>query len=249
MRTAFIIARNSLVLAARDRKALLLTLVMPFIMTAILGNALAGVVQPSPDPTGPGLTTMQYYGAAMALLFILTGTIQRGGALLEERQSGTLQRMLTAPVARGEVLAGQALGSALLALAQCVLLMTGTRLLFGVTWGTWGGALLLGGSYSLAAAGIGTALAGLLKDRKAMEIASGAVSNLFGLLSGALIPLSAFPAWLKAVAHFTPNYWALEGLFDQMTGVDAPRLWLPVAILACIAVVTGAFGTWRMAAR
>lgn len=243
MRTAFMIARNSLVLAARDRKALLLTLVMPFLMTVILGNALGGMA------AGPGVTALQYYAAAMALLFILTGTIQRGGALLEERQSGTLQRMLTAPVARGEVLAGQALGSALLALAQCGLLMAGTRLLFGVTWGTWYGALLLGGSYSLAAAGIGTALAGFLKDRKAMEIASGAVSNLLGLLSGALIPLSVFPEWLKAVARFTPNYWAMQGLLDQMAGVGAPRLWLPVAILTGVALATGAFGTWRMAAR
>lgn len=244
MRTALLIARNSLVLAARDRRALLLTLVMPFVMTALLGNALGGMV------AGGGLVSgLQYYAAAMALLFILTGTIQRGGTLLEERRSGTLQRMLTAPVARGEVLAGQALGSAVLALAQCALLMAGTRLVFGVTWGTWYGALLLGGSFSLAAAGIGTALAGMLKDRKAMDIASGAISNLLGLLSGALIPLSAFPAWLKTVAHFTPNYWAMEGLLDQMASVDAPRLWLPVAVLGCIALVTGAFGTWRMAAR
>lgn len=244
MRTTILIARNSLVLAARDRKALLLTLVMPFIMTAILGNALAGVITPN-APVG----ALQYYAAAMALLFLLTGTIQRGGTLVEERQSGTLHRMLAAPVSRGEVLAGQALGSALLALAQCVLLMAGTRLLFGVTWGAWYGALLLGGSFSLAAAGIGTALAGILRDRKAMEIASGAVSNVLGLLSGALIPLSAFPEWLKTVARFTPNYWAMEGLLDQMAGVDSPRLWLPVAILAGIALVTGAFGTWRMAAR
>jgi ABC-2 type transport system permease protein len=244
MRTALLIARNGLRLAARDRKALLLTLVMPFVMTALLGNALGGMVAGAGPVSG-----LQYYAAAMALLFILTGTIQRGGTLLEERQSGTLQRMLTAPVARGEVLAGQALGSAVLALAQCVLLMAGTRLLFGVTWGTWYGALLLGGSFSLAAAGIGTALAGMLKDRKAMDIASGAISNLLGLLSGALIPLSAFPTWLKTFAHFTPNYWAMEGLLDQMAGVDTPRLWLPAAVLACIALVTGAFGTWRMAAR
>ncbi|HWI53906.1 MAG TPA: ABC transporter permease [Symbiobacteriaceae bacterium] len=375
MRTILLIARNSLVLAARDRKALVLTLLMPLILTAILGNALNGVMtegsigpatvlvrnadtgtlgkvltedvlgsaevrkvlaasamtdleraradvaagkataaiyvppsfsadtaagrrteiqvftdpgdatraaivtqvvqgftesltsramaarlagaeamQPAPQPTltetatgARPVSAMQYYAAAIALVFILTGTIQRGGKLLEERQGGTLQRMLVSPASRGEVLAGQVAGSALLALAQCAILMAGTRLLFGVVWGTWGGALLLGAAYSLAAAGIGTALAGSLRDKKAVDIASGALSNIFGLVSGALIPLWSFPDVLKAAAKLTPNYWAMQGFLDQMAGVGAARLWLPVTILAATAVLSGAFGTWRMA--
>lgn len=350
MRTILLIARNSLVLAARDRKALILTLLMPLILTAILGNALNGVMtegsigpatvlvrnadtgtlgkvltedvlgsaevrkvlaasamtdleraradvaagkataaiyvppsfsadtaagrrteiqvftdpgdatrativtqvvqgftesltsralaarlagaeamQSAPQPTltetatgARPVSAMQYYAAAIALVFILTGTIQRGGKLLEERQGGTLQRMLVSPASRGEVLAGQVAGSALLALAQCAILMAGTRLLFGVVWGTWGGALLLGAAYSLAAAGIGTALAGSLRDKKAVDIASGALSNIFGLVSGALIPLWSFPDVLKAAAKLTPNYWAMQGFLDQMAGVGAP---------------------------
>ncbi|HEY3367390.1 MAG TPA: ABC transporter permease [Symbiobacteriaceae bacterium] len=195
------------------------------------------------------VSAMQYYAAAMALMFVVTTAIQRGGKLLEERERGTLQRMLISPTGKGEVVGGQILGTALLALAQCFVLMLGTRLLFRVDWGPWENAMLLGAVFALAASGIGVATAAVLKDRRAADIASGALGNLLGVLSGTLVPLYAYPDSFKLVAKFTPNYWALQGFLDQMAGLGGARVWLPAAILAATAAMTGGFGAWRLATK
>jgi ABC-2 type transport system permease protein len=192
------------------------------------------------------VSAMQYYAAAMTLMFMVMTALQRGGKLLEEREQGTLQRALVTPTGKSTIIAGQLLGSSLVALAQFAILAAGTRLIFGVRWGPWPGALLLGVTFSLAVSGIGTVAASLLKDQKATEIAAGAVSNLLGLLSGALFPLYSFPDALKLVAKFTPNYWALQGFLDHMSGAGAAPLWLPVTILVVIALVTGSVGSWRL---
>lgn len=189
------------------------------------------------------VSSFQYYAVAMALMFMIMTAFQRGAKLLDERATGTLLRALTTPTSTGTIVAGNLAGSALVTITQFIALMVGARILFGVDWGPWPNALLLGAAYSLAAAGLGTAAAVLLKQPKAMEIASGAASNLLGLLSGALFPIYKFPGALLLVAKLTPNYWALQGFLDQMAGLGTAHLWPPVAVLLSIALVTGYVGS------
>jgi ABC-2 type transport system permease protein len=193
------------------------------------------------------VSAMQYYAAAMTLLFMVMTALQRAGKLLEERANGTLQRAMTTPTAKGTIVTGLLLGSTLVSFVQFALLMVGTRLLFGVSWGPWANALLLGALFSLAVSGMGAAAASLITDQKAMDMASGAISNLMGLFSGAMFPLYLFPDALKWVAKFTPNYWALQGFLDQMSGIGTTRLWPPLVILAAIALVTGYIGSRSLA--
>jgi ABC-2 type transport system permease protein len=195
------------------------------------------------------VSAMQYCAASMALLFMLCVAFMRGGVLLEERANGTLQRMLVTPTSRAQILAGQIAGSALLNLTQWLLLLIGTRSMLGVSWGSWPGAVALGAAFALASAGIGTAAAAVLKTRLSADIASGAVSNLLGVLSGAIVPLYTFPNGLRLIARFTPNYWAMQGFLDHMAGRGPGHLALPLAVLTATALMTGAFGVWRLAAK
>lgn len=195
------------------------------------------------------VSAMQYYAAAMAVMFMLMTAFSRAGDIIREREDGTLARVLTSPTSRATVLAGQILGSVALVLAQFIILMLGTRFLFGVYWGEPLPAFLLGTAFALAAAGTGTAAASILKDSRAADASIGLVGNIFGALSGSMFPLYVFPEGLKIVARFIPNYWALQGFLDQMAGVGVDGLWLPATILALIGVATAAAGAWRLASR
>ncbi|HWI52814.1 MAG TPA: ABC transporter permease, partial [Symbiobacteriaceae bacterium] len=173
----------------------------------------------------------------------------RAKDILQEQADGTLARILTSPTNRVQVTTGQILGTMAVILSQFVILMIGTRLLFQVDWGGWYAALALGAAFSLAAAGIGTAAAALFNDPRAADSATGVVGMIFAALSGSMFPLYLFPDGLKMIARFIPNYWALQGFLDQMSGLGLSYLWMPVAVLCAIGLVTGSVGAWRLASK
>jgi ABC-2 type transport system permease protein len=195
------------------------------------------------------VSAMQYYAAAMSIMFMVMTALSRGRAVLEQIEEGTITRMLTAPTSKTIVLSGQMLGTVVVLLAQFLVLQLGTTLLFKVVWGPWSTTLLIGVAFSVAAAGVGTAIAGLVNDKRAADSAVGMVGMLFSALSGGMFPIYLFSGSLKLIARFIPNYWALQGFLDQMGGAAVTKVWLPAGVLLSIGVVTGAIGTWRLASK
>ena len=193
--------------------------------------------------------SMQYYAAAMAVMFMLMSAIQRAGTILQERQNGTLARILVSPTPKWIVLAGQTASTTLLIACQFAILLLGSTLIYRVYWGDWLPVLLIGFSFSLAAAGLATGLAAIFRDPKSADAAVGLVGMVFGALSGSMLPLYIFPDALLKVARVIPNYWALQGFLDQMAGVGIQYAWLPVSVLCSIGIVAGALGSWRLATR
>lgn len=195
------------------------------------------------------VTALQYYAASMSVMFMLMTALGRAGTILEDLRDGTLARILVSPTSKATLLSGLILGTLAVLLAQLLILMAGTHYLFGVYWGPLLPALGLGVAFAFAAGGIATAAAGFFKDPRAADTAVGVFGNIFAALSGGMMPLYIFPEPLKLVAHFVPNYWALQGFLDQMSGVAQLGVLTPLAILAAIGLGTGALGTWRLAAR
>ena len=201
-------------------------------------------------PTGvKPVSAMQYYAAAMAAMFLVMTAFTRAKDILEERRQGTLARMLVSPTPPGAIVAGQVLGTVVVLVAQFVLLMLGTHFIYGVYWGNWPAALLLGTALAMAASGIGVAAAAVLHEPSAADASVGIVGNLFAAFSGGMAPIYVFPPALQAVAKAIPNYWAIRGFVDQMSGLGPANLWLPVGILAGIGLITGAAGALGLVAK
>ncbi|MFZ5814307.1 MAG: ABC transporter permease [Bacillota bacterium] len=192
---------------------------------------------------------MAYYAAGMAVMYMLMSAAQRAKTILEDRQNGTLARIMISPTPPWAVLAGLSLSTAVLIGAQFLILLVGTTLLYGVHWGPWIAVIPLGLSFAVAAAGISTGLAALFRDPRTADTAVGLLGMIFGALSGSMFPLYAFPEGLLRVAKAIPNYWALQGFLDQMAGVGIQHAALPIAILCITGLTTGALGAWRLATR
>lgn len=195
------------------------------------------------------VSAMQYYAAAITVMYMLMTSVLRAGHLVEEREGGTLQRMLVSPTNRVSILMGQLVGAVMVPVLQFLVLMLGTHFAFGVYWGPWPSALLLGTAFALAAGGIGLVVAAFVNERKLVDTAGSAVVPLFAALSGAMSPLYLFPDSLRTVAKAVPNYWALQGFLDQMAGFGTSHLWLPVAVLIGVAVLSSVVGVTRLATR
>ncbi|HYG58132.1 MAG TPA: ABC transporter permease [Symbiobacteriaceae bacterium] len=192
---------------------------------------------------------VQYYAAAMAVMFMLMSAVQRAGTILQDRENGTLARILVSPTPKWMVLTGQTLATAFLVACQFLVLLVGSTLIYRVYWGAWLPVLLIGFAFAVASAGLSTGMAAIFREPKSADAAIGLVSMVFGALSGSMLPLYTFPDALLKVAKVIPNYWALQGLLDQMAGVGAQYAWLPVSILCIIGIVAGALGSWRLANR
>jgi ABC-2 type transport system permease protein len=187
-------------------------------------------------------------GAAQELvLFVFLTSLTGAIALIETRRLGVSRRMLSTPTPVGTVVLGEGLGRFAIAIAQGLIIMLATALVFSVDWGDPLAAAVLLLVFCLVGSGAGMLLgATLSNDQQAV-----AVSLLVGLglaaLGGSMVPLEVFPDTVRTVAHVTPHAWANDG-FAELIGRDGGLgdILVEVGVLAAFAAVLLALASWRL---
>jgi ABC-type Na+ efflux pump permease subunit len=152
--------------------------------------------------------------SVMMLLFSIAGM---GGTLIRERETGTLKRILYSPVKPWEILMGKLTSGFIFAMIQMTILVTFVWLAFGLDiFRNLGGLIILTAATALAASGFGVFIAALAKNQKHVESLSLIIILVMSALGGSMMPLFLFPEFMKVIAHFTLNYWAIDGFFDVL---------------------------------
>ncbi|OYT15358.1 MAG: hypothetical protein B7C24_13490 [Bacteroidetes bacterium 4572_77] len=140
-----------------------------------------------------------------------------GSALLQERENGTLKRMLYSPLQPWQIISGRLLSSFVFALLQMTILILFTYLVFGLdVFRNFSGLLLITIATAFAAAGMGILLAAVAKTQKQLESLAMITIIVMSALGGSMIPLFIFPDFLKTMAHFTINFWSIDGFYDVL---------------------------------
>jgi ABC-2 type transport system permease protein len=154
-------------------------------------------------------------------------------SLVAERTRGTMQRLLTAPVTRGQVLLGKALACfAAMVLMQALLVAVAT-LVFSVRPSSWAGLAGAGLAAAAAFTGLMMTLSVLGRTESSASGAAWATLLVLALLGGGMVPLFVMPSWMAAVSRLSPAYWAIlayEGAVWR--GFSAPEMAVPCALLA-----------------
>ncbi|MEO3782599.1 ABC transporter permease [Actinocorallia sp. B10E7] len=180
-----------------------------------------------------------YMATAMSVFFLFF-TVQFGvSGMLEERENGTLPRLLTAPVSRTAVLAGKVLVSVFVGVMSMVLLMVAMALMFKVEWGSPVGLALLVPVGVLAATALMAAVAAFARGHEQAEQRQAVVAITLGALGGAFFPVAQLGGVMGAVSPVTPHYWFLRGLADLSGGASVVGVLPSVAALGGIAVLAG----------
>ncbi|HHW42795.1 MAG TPA: ABC transporter permease [Desulfotomaculum sp.] len=168
-----------------------------------------------------------------AVMFILFGTTGAAGSLLQEKEEGTIRRLLTMPVSRASILGGKMTASFLQALAQAIILFAVGHLVFGM----WLGKDLLALALVIlatcvAATGLGMLLAALCRTRSQVTGISVLIVLAMSSLGGSWWPLYIVPEWMQRVAHITLTAWAMDGFNALLTyGGEISDVVVPVAVL------------------
>jgi ABC-2 type transport system permease protein len=167
---------------------------------------------------------MGYFAPSMAILFLMYTVALGGRNLLAEKETGTLGRLVSAPITETAILGGKLLGIFLVAVAQMSILILANTLLFGVKFGDPLGvaALILG--LAAAASGWGILVAAMARTPGQVSTIGMALMLTFGVLGGSFIPVANMPGWFTLISKITPNAWGLEGFVALGYGDALPQL-------------------------
>jgi ABC-2 type transport system permease protein len=219
---------------------------------ASIGAAQAAVQQPSPIAVADASTERlqanlaTFYGAAMAIMFVFFATQYGALAILAERQTGTLNRLLAAPISQGTILLGSALAGLVLGYVAMLVLLVATTLLVGASWGPPALVLLLLGAAVIAAMGISMVVATLAKTVSQAGSLNAIVALSLAAVGGVFIPLSQAPEALVNVSLITPHAWFLRAI-DTLSGSDPTLAAIAPSLLVLVGmgVVLGGIGLVR----
>jgi ABC-2 type transport system permease protein len=164
-------------------------------------------------------------------------------AIVSERASGTLLRLRAAPVGAAALLAGKALAAFVTCAAAAALLLVIGRVAFGAHVDRAAEVALAIGSVAFCFVGITMVLANLGRTAQAVNGAGWATLLLFAMLGGAMVPLAAMPAWIRALSVVSPIRWGIFALeaatWRGLTIAEMARACASLVATGAIALAVG----------
>lgn len=177
--------------------------------------------------------------AGIGVMFLLFTASNAGGALLEENESGTLDRILSTRVSFTSLMLGKLLYLWSLGMMQLIVMFVWGALVFRLELlSHLAGFLIMASATALATSAFGLLIASLANTRQQL----GAISTLTVLsisaLGGSMFPRFLMPESMQKIGLVLFNSWALDGLTNVFWR-DAPlsSLVLPVAVLIAWAIL------------
>lgn len=215
-------------IAARHTKALirqpwyvLASIVQPLIWLVIFGQLFKQVTDLPGFPTG---SYIAYLTPGVIIMTAMFANSWNGMGLLDDMESGVLDRLLTSRVRRSAILNGVNLQQAVSVTIQAVVLVGLAHLLgAGFAGGVVGVVVLIGIGILLGAGfgGISMATALAVRQRESV-IGMNQLLVLPGIfLSTAFLPGSLLPDWIAAVSRYNPVNWAAVATQEALLYADA----------------------------
>ena len=176
---------------------------------------------------------VSYYAAAIGVMFLLFTTSGAAGALLDEAESGTLDRVLSSRVTMTTLLLGKLTFNSLLAFSQLVLMFLWGWAVFQLDfWSHIPGFVVMGVSTAFAVAAFGMLLASVCRTRAQLGALSTLVILVMSSIGGSMFPRFLMPQAMQKAGLLTINAWAIDG-FTKIFWRDEPvsHLWPQVMVL------------------
>jgi ABC-2 type transport system permease protein len=173
----------------------------------------------------------------MALMFLMYTVSYGGRTLLNERNQGTLPRLLVSPTTATQVLGGKMIGIFLTGAAQMFILIEGTTLLFKLQWGDELAVTALVLAAVFGAVGWGMLLTAVAKTPGQVSAIGSAMMLTFGILGGTFVNLDNMPVWFRYITRITPNAWGVDGFTTLALGGGLHDILTPLLALLAMGLL------------
>jgi ABC-2 type transport system permease protein len=192
------------------------------------------------------------YAAGIAVLFLLFSSTGNAAALLEEAESGTLDRILVSQAGLFHIVTGKWLGILLLGCLQITVMFVWAEIVFRIQLADHVvGFCIMTFSTAAATASFAMLLATLCKSRAQLNAVSVVIILSMSAVGGSMIPRFAMSDRMKEIGRWTFNAWALDG-YQKVFWFQSPLTSLQneVAVLLGSSLIMGMFtllfsGRWK----
>ena len=185
--------------------------------------------------------------SGMMVQFSIFGLITSAMVLVMERKSRTLQRLLSTPIQRAEVVGGHTLAMFLIIFAQQLILVLVGQFVFGVDYARQPFAILLMiFVLSLWAASLGLLISAISRKEDQVITLSLIAMFVFAAMGGAWFPLEVAGKTFATIGHVMPTAWAMDGFQNiLMRGLDFQSVLMPAGVLLVYAAAFFGLAIWR----
>jgi ABC-2 type transport system permease protein len=193
---------------------------------------------------GKANPVVSMYASGIAVMFLLFGATGGGGALLEERENQTLDRLLSTQMSMDQLLLGKWFYMSSIGVLQVGVMFVWAQLVFNVDLiGHLDGFLMMTVVTALAASAFGLFLATLCKSRGQLNGLSVILILTMSALGGSMVPRYLMSDELQQYGLWTFNAWALDGytkVFWRELPVDALAPQLSVLLISGVVFLLAA---------
>ena len=194
---------------------------------------------------------ISFYAAGIGVMFLLFSCVAgAGGALLDEVEAGTLERLLSTRIGISELLFGKWLFLALVGAAQLTVMFVWGWLVFDLPlFSHLPGFVVMTAVTAGAAAALGLVLATIARSRAQLSGFSTILILTMSALGGSMFPRFLMSETMQKFGLLTFNGWALDGYLKVFwRDAPLPQLWPQVLVLVMLTLVFLA-GARRLARR
>lgn len=225
----------------RDHRTVALLLVAPCVLLWLFSELFAGAPGVF-DRVAPVLLGVFPFFT----MFLVTSI-----AMVRERTSGTLERLLTTPLGKADLVLGYGLAFAVLACLQAVIVCTMALQLLGLQAPASVTVLVLlavAGAVLGAALGLGFSALAATEFQAVQFVPIVVLPQV--LLCGLFVPTDRMAGWLEALSSALPLTYVVHGT-TQLTGAQTvPRaVWIDLVIVTGFAVAALAMGATTLRRR
>jgi len=153
--------------------------------------------------------------AGVAIMMLLFSVSSLGASLLEEKESGTLKKLLYSPINPSSLLYGKMLAGLVVSNVQLIIMFLFAWLVFGLNIGIDIPSLIIMIlATAFACSSFGMFLASIARTRQQVQGLSTIIILVMSAIGGSMIPLFIMPEIMQKVAMVSVNYWAIQGFYD-----------------------------------
>ncbi|MBK7711765.1 MAG: ABC transporter permease [Bacteroidales bacterium] len=177
--------------------------------------------------------------AGTAILMLLFSVAGVGTSILEEKENGTINRLLYSPLKGSTILYSKMLFAFFISILQLTAMFSFAWLILNMDMNVNIPALILMIiATSFAVSSLGICLAAVAKTRQQAQNLSTIIILVMSAIGGSMIPLFIMPPILQKIAILSINYWGIQGFYDIFWRVLPLEGILPkILILMCAGVV------------
>ena len=195
----------------RDKARLFTSFAQPFLFLVIIGTGLSSGIALLGGASDYNYIQFMYPGI-IGMVVLFTG-IMSGVTIVWDREFGFLKEVLVAPISRGAVAVGKALGGATIATAQGLVMLVFVPFV-GVSISVGQVFLLipLMFVFAFSLTSLGILIASRIRSMEGFQVVMQLMLFPLFFLSPALFPVERLPAWLGIPVRLNPVSYGIDAL-------------------------------------